>query len=356
MNPFEKLQPQENPREEPKSEKIPEPKTKAEMPEKSIEDFLKEHGIETALDIKIFLTPHGTMTDAEKIQKTLKDADIFVQEIISQKRMEKILQKVADGELTPESARKNYNIPKKSTFHGKLLDLIYKTGKKIIVADISLEDKLGQETRKTIKNLSISNKLKKFPDAKTAAKYIASQTAKSGFQQIERERRIQENLKNKLLYLLQNNKELADKKTLRLLIEMGSAHTTLYHALKKSNPKIELEYVGKPFIFSHVSQIARGIMTGKPINEETKLKALAEILLSPIISVVEKHITTSEQLIAYTRKSVEKFSAKEIEEIFEKFKNENRRKYLDYLEEKFKEKNIPIDKTEAKKNELSTSI
>ncbi len=291
----------------------------------SIETFLKKSGLEHVpkIETKFYFHTHATKEDGEGVVQRLKDVDIFIPENAGwdEDRLE-TWKRVSAGKITPERALEDergrgkpllWNDYFKSIFQG-----IYDTKKEIILADIESDNEIFT----TLKEIMIDNGSayanafdRSFSYEDTLSKVETITDLESTLQK-ERELYIVKNIKEKLLQKLQENKELREKETLKILLSIGSFHTNLYHEMKKVGNTVSREFPSAQHTYDPrvtVERVAhfKGIENAQPLLSKVVLGLLLKkIQLFPL------HTMTNEQI----HKIFNQFSGNNIEELFNLYK------------------------------------
>jgi hypothetical protein len=259
-----------------------------EKERQSIEDFLREQGLERVPHIKIsfFFNKHATAEDGQMVADRLKDKDIFIQENAGWDEERLLtLQKVTNGEFTADQAIEHEKARGKAFFwtdyYKAIFENIYGTNKEILLVDIKDDSELYKKIYDLMKMDGVYwNILDRSKTYDEVIEHIGDTSQLESLSQEERENEILKNTKQNLLELLKNKPELQNKQELDILFSMGSFHTRLYHEMKKGGDDVAREYQSMPYTFSPRMEVERLVhFKGREVAESSMPKVLLYLLL-----------------------------------------------------------------------------
>jgi hypothetical protein len=286
-------------------------------------EFSKESKKLPSFEFTIFFGYHVLEEDIPPdFIKAFKDCDVYIIELVGADQYVDELNKLSNGEIDPNSI-KIYRDP--ATFMKKLLELIYKSGKKIIAIDLPGWHLVAQKAPKLFRQTKkILFKGYPFEILIDKWKRLFSIIAIS---QMLREAYMLNRLDEELRSLM-NDPRFSKKERIKILMYLGAFHTGFYQVLKERFPEsIFRKFSVMPFVYSYNAEVLRRIYFGKEIDNELASKSLLEMLLfSSIFGLAEKleqifipsmSLKDSYSFHLLIRKLVEKFSYEEIKEFFD---------------------------------------
>jgi len=249
------------------------------------------------LHFDFFFASHVTEEDAKGLEERFKETDIFIPEMTewTKKNLEEF-QAVSDGKITPEELKNS----KKGISGSRMFELkmVYKSKKPIIFVDITRGQKkgLGKPEFKLDfdKPSSFEEKFSKFKE------FLKKD---SDFSK-KREDIIISNLLPNIREVIRQRPDLVNKKDLKVLLRLGSNHTTVFHKLAESGEKVSRKFSKLPHIYSYFSACKRALIMNKPINDDDMAHALLEELIGDSLVSINKKINERTDLrSAFHRKS-----------------------------------------------------
>src|SRR3989339_626151 len=290
---------------------------KNESPE-SIETFLKSKGVEHPPKIKlnIFFMKHETEEDAGFVLKRLQDNDVLSIELIGQNEEQiKFLNQVSQNgepDLDGKKWAESINFDK---FYATLINGLKGLQKPIISFDLHAEkdkdiiyDIAGSARGLTPDKFSsyeenkqdILISLKKFIDAQTI-----------------REEVIGLNIKWEVLQLLRDNPGLKNKKEIKILFAIGSAHTRLTGIAKEQGLDITRDFYSWPHDMDLLSSMIKlGLYKGSERVDEQNPSDFLLFLLFRTLGIKSRDIK---------KQHLESFSEQERKELFDLYKSSSSR-------------------------------
>ncbi len=285
----------------------------------SIEEFLKESGIEKVPNIEthFFFNSHATTEDGQMVANRLDDKYIFIQENAGwdKERLE-TWHKISKGEFTPEQAIENEKGRGKAFFWPDYFKAIFEklqgTNKEVLLVDIKSDSEIYNEIYDLMRKDGIYwNILDRSKSFEENCERIADVSELESITQKERENEILDNMKTSLLELLKEKPELQGKENLKILFSMGAFHTRLYHEMKKSGDNVSREIPSSSYTFNPRMAVERIIhFKGSEKAKEYMPKILLSFLLQRLNMKYDD----------ISKKVLSRFSDEQIRELFEMYK------------------------------------
>lgn len=291
-------------------------KNEREEKNQSIEEFLKENGIEHVphIETNFLFHKHATKEDGENVASKLDNTDILIHENAGwdKERLE-TWHKISRGELTADEAIKHEKERGKefwwNDYYKAIFEKLHDSKKEVLLVDVESNDEVFQEIYELLEGNSIYNNLvnRESPYEETLEQ-ISNYSELESFSQKERENKILENMKTNLLQLLKEKPELQNKENLNILFPMGAFHTRLYHETKKRGDSVSQEFSPSPYIFDPRQTIERKIHF---LGIEKAKDDIPKILLYWLLR--KSKVMNPDNI---THKALAKFSEDQIRELF----------------------------------------
>jgi len=318
-------------------------KNESKNNKQSIEEFLKEQGLEKVPNIEthFFFNQHSTTEDGKMVADRLDDKDIFIQENAGwdKERLE-TWQKISSGEFTPEQGIEHEKERGKPFFWPDYFKTIFEklhgSNKEVLLVDVKSDSEVYQELVSFFgKESPYWNLVDKSKSYEETCERIANVSEFESILQMERENEILENMKTNLFELLKEKPELQNKENLKMLFSMGSFHTRLYHEMKKSGDTVSREFQSSPYTF-HPRMAVERVVHFK--GSEKAKEYMPKILL---LWLLERSNMKYQDI---SNKVLSRFSDEQTRELFEMYrKSESDDKFRDeaqtWVVEQFKKKN-----------------
>lgn len=296
--------------------------------EQSVEQFLKENGIEHVphIETNFLFHRHAIKEDGENVASKLDDSDILIHENAGwdKERLE-TWRKVASGEFTAKQAIEHEKERGKefwwNDYYKAIFDKLHGSNKDVLLVDVESNDEIFQEIYNLLEGNSIYNNLvNRESSYEETLEQISNYSELESLLQKERENKILENMKINLLQLLKEKPELQDKENLNILFPMGAFHTRLYHETKKRGDSVSKEFSPTPYVFDPRQTIERKIHF---LGIEKAKEDMPKVLLYWLLR--KSKVMSPENI---THKALAKFSDNKIHELFEMYqKSESDEKF-----------------------------
>lgn len=252
------------------------------------------------ISLTIYFSPHATAESLRAMQEKFQRADVYLPEGIGHtEKIRAVYYELAAGTRDPESivrASPLWTAIPHHEYQKKRLELIYQSHKPIFFIDLPEDHPLETEWYEARKKESEAEYNYDIHTLKEAFKtYADIQQKRETYicQRIEAiARSIQTNDFNTLPEITQEQKQqisvLKKKKVVQFLLEIGAAHTTLFHALKKTGANKPNEtaialanraFNSLPYLYGYRSEIIRRYLFNKEVTD----RLIAEMLLASLI-------------------------------------------------------------------------
>ena len=296
---------------------------------------------------------HGTAEDCSKLEENFKQCDIFVPELLgwSQSTFDRFNQ-VSQGKIKPdETGISSYcNFPEMLI---KTFEVIYRSNKPIVFIDFSKKEMIKED------HLRFSPLDKAFPLAMSnfltghldeAIKTVRSCIDLLAKRYICRETKMKENLAKKIKEVIKNNPKLKDKSEIKVLISLGSIHTSFYHRLKKQCPTARRKFNKSTYIYTFLNEaIRRKLFKKEPISDLLTTRALTEFIL---YSYLANFSDDNAKIIQITRQAISHLDLSDIKRIIKKSKGQEQKMQENILA-RLKKKGVFVPTSKAKIDQLT---
>lgn len=237
---------------------------------------LKEKGPKVTLNF--FFSAHGSARDLQRFQEVYDKADVFVPELLGwNQKTNELYNDISAGTKDPAAVLVNVNFPE---FVTHLLRIIHNKKKPIIFADAPQGSDLHEHS------LELAPALQLFIQGKLqeAIDYMRGHVEMFAKDEVQREKHMVDSLTQQLRGKLNSIPELKDKKEINVLVQLGYAHATVYHALKEE-PDFDVKRTlgAKTLVLDSFNQLIQKIKLGTPqeaIIDEPFARSLVEILIA----------------------------------------------------------------------------
>jgi len=311
----------------------------------------KEEIKEPKISFQILYHSHRTAKDIEKLAEIFPKIDIYIPERHAwTPEFLTDLQSLSRGEKTPQELNYEYGYSEGSPW-AKRFEIIYQSQKPILFADLGagheLEDMYDQS--KGLYRLSFY----KFRSGEfqRALQMMRNYIIKFAEYILAREEIIKTNLETRIQELVKNNSRLEDKKEIKVLLSLGSAHTRLYRSLKKESPSTIQQFSNLPTIFMSEGEAIRRAMFSKEVKDELLAKIFIE---DPLYNHLIQIIDDSDKVLRALQKMTAKISLDEIKDLSENWTDEQSGGLPLILRKFFENKGIKIPETEKEIDEMLT--
>jgi hypothetical protein len=275
------------------------------------------------LELEFYFAPHGIAEDMEGIISKIKDADILFYEDYT--RSAESIQNYNIASKNPsmklerliKTSKTDEDLPLKGSPAEPLVRGLYKTSVEAATMDIG----------KTEYERAIGLKLDELLDGpryagidyETTLSMLRDDYAEITRLQNEREDIMVGNFEEEVDKILARRLDLADKKSLKILVSMGSYHTRLEHLFKRQGMKTEHTFSSpSPYIYNYVTQLERALAFDKEPSHELLQRAFTQILLENAMDETNKEEKIkADDLSQYERRIVASLHPETMEAIYE---------------------------------------
>lgn len=229
------------------------------------------------VSFKFLFSSHTKAQDLHRnLRSELENADIYMPEVFqwSRKRMRQS-GRVATGRREPTQIHDEFTVAEEEALYG--------TGVVVLSPDIPKSKghlfveqatELGQNYRS----------LFSLPFDEAVQKYYEARRDRAAMEQM-REKEIMQNIPTLIRKALRKNKALRKKESLSVVLTYGAVHTTLYHALSRTEEsEVSRDMEDRPqHTYGYISELTRSYLFGVADPERNK-----ELVARQLISVVFK--------------------------------------------------------------------
>lgn len=268
------------------------------------------------INLKFYLSQHGTAEDFARLKDQLRDADIYLYESMGSNKATEGLQTYADKDADSLPAdyleQKIEEGKNGKTFKGTVTEGILRAlyGSKKIVGHIDLregdpispsdfpsQDYVEPSFGKTLDNLR---------------KMMQSEAQLHD----QREKIMTRRFETELEEIFTTHPELKDKPELNIVASMGDAHTTLIHKLRANGVNTERTFSNDPYTYDHYTEAIRDFEFGKEPSQDLIAKAhLRDIVNSLLGASMADKATNGHEKEVYIRQVTSQFNMQEIESV-----------------------------------------
>lgn len=268
---------------------------------------------EPKISYEILHSAHETATDFKKLAQAFSEADVYVPECVDwTPEISADFNALSQGKKTPEELMNKYDLPENSAWVREL-EIIYQSQKPILFPDLGKGHELDALNEKASTFFDWSFKKFKQGNFSEALKTMRDfvQTAAEYWE--KREGIIEDNLKIQLNDLVRN-KELKNKKEIKVLLSLGASHTSVFHSLKEKEPLTKRQFPDLPFVFLSQDEAVRRARFSKEIKDELLAKIFVE---NPLCNYFCSITEDSSKALKITRQLSAKISFEEIKNLSE---------------------------------------
>lgn len=289
----------------------------------------------------LFYSGHTLAGDKKKIWEHMKKADIFVREtpgwrplVLEELRM------VARREILPKEVLRLNGIDIRSHEYPMLLDeleSIYQTQIPLVFIDVPEGSHIYERLVRALIHLPNHDILGlSFFEILERTKGAVLEYSKA---QKARDEYILTQLIPGIKKAIKEYPELGNRSSLAVLIELGSLHTPIYHALYDGGIATKRDFDIMPHVYDFPSELFRRYAFGKEVNDEIVARAAFEfVIFSCIKDRLRKFTENSSDIVMWYRKVVGAFNYDEIRLIFES--SDSADAFMNIFETRLKEKHI----------------
>ncbi len=285
-------------------------------------DMQERHPGWPKIELLFYFAPHSNNADMEDIGPHLAEADvIFYENIGRNQKFQEILEAIAspNPSMTLDDILDKTLIngePIRGTHNEPLVRGLYKSGKTVGTLDIGKTDEemqMGHEIF-VLKDMEFPKNMT-YPQALYFLKDLMTEFTN---RQVMREQIMTDRFEEELTEIFDRHPELLERKDIKVVISMGSVHTTLRHSFTEKGIESKKEFSsGKSHTYSYTDEVARSIVYNKEPSDDLLSRACAENVIADAIndSVHYKEINDIART-DYIRRYVSKLDEEEMEFIY----------------------------------------
>lgn len=299
---------------------------------------------EPKISVDFYFSAHGSKEDATGLKEKVSKCDIFVPEMIGwiPTHMD-TYNDLSNGKITPQDALIKhgwYRVPERYDYMKSQYEAIYKSGKKVVIADLPYG---SQEASEYLNAKSLANEIWSLPvsllngNFDDAIKALRDSLTREAEVTKLRENYIAEHIKSGVDKIIVANPKLREKKDIKVFVPIGAVHTGVSHALQREGDNVAREFQEMPFIYGSANQALRATMFGKEVSDELLSHAILESLMS---NHLEQPSMSDSKLSNFIYEISLKFSFEEIQAIIEELKANDFRNIRESLMERIKNKDL----------------
>lgn len=304
---------------------------------------------EPKISIHIFYSPHRTAEDFKGLRKEVQECDVYAPEVPGwDLRTLTALNNSSVGKVG-HSAREIFPTDNDARFmHMTVREVIHNSNKPIVLLDLPHGHFLINEIKQSFRlmnNIEIKFGNDSFDIMISKYKEVFKKIASL---QQRRESFMSAQIQPKMQELFEQYPGMKEKKEIRLLMSLGTGHTSLFYRLKAEGQRVSRSFNRNPVIFGLFEEVVRTYTFDKKVSDEAIAKYVLLGLFDMYFSMdISKN---SGKIAFFKRKIVSQFKFQEIKGMFEGVSNEDEFKRL--FEEKLKEKGLSIPKSEEELDEF----
>lgn len=306
-----------------------------------------EKGSGPSIRFDIFFSAHTTAKDLEKLPEKIKTVDVYVPEFVGWDESDlKDYNAISSGAMRPEEYLEKNKIRPTSETGKKLiqeLNPLYGSKKPVVFVDIPADNPIG----------------KMYEDAQhqsLAARTFEEKVEinKAGCQKIIEIIRLREQFILKKVGELKRDiesgvyPELAAKKDIVIGLQLGAAHTPVYHSLKAQGEAVSRSFARDPFFFSHPSlEISRRYTFDKKVDDELVARGILADMLSSVPECNMSTYADTQLFSRFIRDIVNRFNYAEIKSLYEELRSpDSYDMQNEILYHKLREKKVELPRSE----------
>jgi hypothetical protein len=233
------------------------------------------------VDVIVYFGPHQTKSEFQPLAPLIEASDVFVPEhSMWQLRDVEILSQISQGDRKTLKELKPYE-DKMPPFHVSLLGFLLKKNVRVTLVDIPKSDSLASFVGSFYQHKH-GGGLKETvtPDFDGTLDDIVHSSELAASVDNYREDIMLRSLGPRLRALIENDSELSNMERVKVLLQLGTYHTFIYHDLKKVIQFEKTSTVNrvfgqeKPIVFNPENHLTRALRKGASYSE-TRLRLLA---------------------------------------------------------------------------------
>lgn len=268
------------------------------------------------LSLNFFFSPHSNDIDMENLNLSMQGSDVFFYEGVGSDEPERnFMNKAVSQARAPYVDIVNdedLNIG--GTHFEGIIHSLYGTGIAVSGIDVGRYDE--GEYEYFIAGKSLTDKfMSQDYDFDQAKRMMYLGCGAMADMQSEREELMVQNFEREIDRILDERPDFKDKSELRVLIQMGSTHTSLARRFMREGFDVSREFSVRPYLFSYGLALERSAMYGASPSEDLVERALTTKVLQQVPMSVTERIS-GDEVLGILRKLVSNLSHDEMAEIY----------------------------------------
>ena len=263
--------------------------------------------------LKLFSGPHATAKDTEGIKPLLDEADIYMPETFDWhfdllKKFDDLVQ----GKIFSNDG---------DDFTKTIKKYLFGTNKSVVLVDVPHEE-VNLFPERYGETEDVWKEIKRSSYEQAVDIFYRNSAKNAEIDLINREEHMIQHFSEKIKEAILSSSDLQKKDTIKILMTLGIAHSSIYHLLKNiGNEHVSREFLKNP-TYGYENEMVRTVGFGKDAPLEFKEKAFCEVLFTDglfnFLDGVTDDMFKKEVLLRYFASL---FSSEEIRSFFEQWKN-----------------------------------
>lgn len=285
------------------------------------------------LQLTFYFSPHGNYTDIEGIKPHLQEADILLYESAAssnrdvRERNDEI-DFLNDISTNPITSYEEFtgDEDRDETVFGNRLENLWDSGTAVGVIDIG---KSELEQRMVLRMTAVDYYIKPGQgNYEESLQNFLDQSDLFADLQAERERMMLGNFEKEIERILESRPDLQNNDELKILISMGSAHTTLRHRFTEAGFASDKHMsVKDTYVYDHGAELVRGLWYGRQPSEDLIKRAYTDYMIEGLYYAQPDVAasTPADDLITYRRRLISAMDEEQMEQVFNLWSDDGER-------------------------------
>lgn len=270
------------------------------------------------LKINIFFGFHGSYEDSRGLEKEFSDSDIYAPELSGWTDLDnQLFVELSQGRITPEQFMKESGSSKSpmAGFFRKQAEMVHRSFKPIVFLDLPAGNPLHEAL---IMNLKKWGDLRPgLYDFRKVIAEVKSLIKEEADLHSQREDFMLGRLYAGVKEVLARRPDLAGKKSLKVTMFLGAAHTRVSHLLQEYGQEVSRKFSHNPLVYPLGTEAERRYAMGKPVENDLAARVLLERFASvPLGMLAERFTVDNHETVTFMRKIESTMSYDDIKDIF----------------------------------------